>query len=110
VGFIYTTAEQVKKMQGRETITKKWLKKLEEYLIAEVKTYDNYLTGEVYGWSTDKDSCGGYYGDEGMKYAIQEAKSSIDYAIKEENKKKCKQVKAWIKNKVSLNKRIFTIS
>lgn len=51
-------------------------------LAGEVKTFDQYLTGDVYGYTiTDKDgdvvdSCWGYYG---IEYAEQEALSALNY-------------------------------
>jgi len=48
IGFIYTTEEQIKKMCGDEKYT---TKELEKKLLEEVKLYDKYLTGEVYGYN-----------------------------------------------------------
>ena len=49
----------------------------------EVKLYDDYLNGNVYGVYIKKDdeimeSCFGFYGDEGIKDARQQAMSFID--------------------------------
>ena len=79
VGFVYVTAEKLK----AEGLTKK---KGEEVIRAEVETYNNYLTGEVYGFSVVKngenfDNCWGFYD---IKDTIAEAKSNIDYLAKEE--------------------------
>lgn len=65
-----------------------------------VKTWNEYLGGEVYSFLTDFDGCSGYFGDEGIKDAIEEAKSSIDYHIKQEMLKHFKTLKTWIKNRV----------
>jgi len=61
-------------------------------MTGEVREYDYFLTGQVYGYTiepTDRnkriecdDSCWGYYG----KIDLSEAKSDIDYAIKEYKK------------------------
>ncbi len=54
-----------------------------DILKGEVDTYDNYLTGEVYGYeithkdSSFEDSCWGFYGDP-ESYLIQETKSIVD--------------------------------
>lgn len=81
VGFIYVT---------RETIIKEWGKRGKQkainYLKGEVKTYDDYLTGDVYGYvvegpdGEELDSCWGYYGDYDDKDygALLEAKSVAD--------------------------------
>ena len=87
VGFIYVTQEAL----DREGIT---LDKAEEILRAEVKTYNQYLMGDVYNiliearvkactcgecWSWETiDSCGGFYGHE---EAHAEAKSRAEYEL-----------------------------
>jgi hypothetical protein len=81
VGFVYIIKDKLK----AEKLTKK---RAEEVLRAEVKTYDQYLRGEVYRYSIEKagqtfDGCGGYYDEND---AISEAKSQIDYYAKEEKK------------------------
>ena len=92
IGYIFATKKDIEEnYEGRtdEVI----LKDVEEHLVSEVKTYDEYLCGEVYGYSiiekkkceccghTDEivvDSCSGYYGESGRKYALEEAKNFID--------------------------------
>lgn len=63
VGFIYITKEKIRKEYGWIVITKKRRTKIEEYLQAEVKTYDQFLTGNVWGFETENDSCWGFFGD-----------------------------------------------
>jgi hypothetical protein len=76
-----------------------------------IETWNDYLSGQVYGFQVyDKeenkiDSCYGFYGDEGMKDAIAEAKSIIEYTVKEETNKKQLRLKTLIKNKVELQYR-----
>jgi hypothetical protein len=78
-------------------MSKKLRSKAINLMIAEVKTYDQYLTGEVYGYSiepTDKnksiecdDSCWGFYGYDHEKSGLMEyAKNAIDCAISEYKK------------------------
>jgi len=108
VGFIYCTLEQAQHEWGTEdskargwdgeaSYTKKedgTPRTLREaatsYLEGEVETYDNYLTGEVYGYvakdweGKEIGSCWGYYGDDGSKadgYMVDEAKAAIDSYI-----------------------------
>lgn len=77
VGFIYCTKQQIEEeFNGNR-------KKAKECLIGEVKTYDQYLVGDVYGFSITNpkdgeeiDSCWGFYG---LEYAIEEANSNADY-------------------------------
>jgi hypothetical protein len=71
VGFIFVSNHKIKKEGIDET-------KVIEYLEGEVKTYDQYLTGDVYSYSLYEietcslghehkvllESCGGFYGEE----------------------------------------------
>jgi len=78
-------------------------------LKSEVEEYDDFLTGNVYGYVVkDKDgesldSCWGFFGD--VKYAISEAKSAADGKITAIRKAHWEQLKAWIRNKVGLQHR-----
>jgi len=51
---------------------------------SEVKEYDAFLRGEVYGYDIPSigESCWGFIGD--MKYVIDEAKSIVDWYVKQE--------------------------
>lgn len=64
MGLIYDTPE------SRETIGTPE-ERIEEALLAEVETYDQYLRGDVYGYIVDPDgeadSCWGFYGMEDVK-------------------------------------------
>ena len=79
VGWIYVTKEEVRETYGVKRISKKLLERVTSYLIGDVKTYDQYLTGDVYGFSlvektacdscqetTEEilDSCWGFYGSD----------------------------------------------
>jgi hypothetical protein len=70
VGFIFATKEQIKaEFKGSR-------KKAQACLEAEVALYDDYLTGQVYGFifedgEGNDDSCFGFYGDS-AKEAIME--------------------------------------
>lgn len=50
VGFIYVTKEKIRKEYGWKRITQARKEKIYRYLKNEVKTYDDYLTGQVYGF------------------------------------------------------------
>jgi hypothetical protein len=43
--------------------------------------WNQYLSGEVYGYDSEIDSCWGFYGDEGKADMIEEAKGEIDRHI-----------------------------
>lgn len=101
VGFIYCTQEDMDK----EGVSKERVKKI---LRSEVKTYDQYLMGDVYFYSVEDDegehvdSCGGIYGyDE----TIEVAKEAIDYEVEHREKQKKQQLRAYIQNNVQLEKR-----
>jgi hypothetical protein len=76
VGWIYVLKEDVRKEWGVKRITPKLRKKVEDILRSEVETYDQYLQGDVYGFTLHNkckscgnefeliDSCWGFYGDD----------------------------------------------
>lgn len=72
VGFIYATFDQIK----TETAGGRGSRKLAEKILkGEVETYDQYLTGDVYGYVLDdkygSESCWGFYGLVAAKEAAQ---------------------------------------
>lgn len=87
VGIIAVSREKIFKEYGKKYLTKKLRDQIISYLVGEVKTYDQYLTGDVYGYQiTDsednvRDSCWGFYGTEN---ALDQARSQIDYYVKTE--------------------------
>ena len=82
VGWVYMTRKQLKDCYGEfKRITPTLRKKVEGLIDAEVETYDQYLTGDVWMYRIEKDgvtvdSCSGYYGD--TDYVLSEAKSIVD--------------------------------
>lgn len=76
VGIIYVSDKKARSEYGWKVITKKRREQLRTYLRNEVEVYDQYLTGDVYGFiyeqvSVDQDgeetvieedSCWGFYG------------------------------------------------
>jgi len=92
IGWIVVSKEQVRKEFGVKRITKEIIEKVTNILEGEVKTYDQYLTGDVYGYRISKvtkcefghehkeevDSCWGYYGEEGC---MTEAEGIVDYYL-----------------------------
>jgi hypothetical protein len=71
VGFIFVTNDRIRKKYSVKRISKEIRARAEACLIAEVKTYSDYLEGSVYGFMVkDKDgevldSCWGFYPDHG---------------------------------------------
>lgn len=72
VGFIYATRESIDRMMGWKKLTKTRLTAIEGYLQGEVETYDQYLRGDVYGYTVEVNgeeisSCWGFFGEEHAK-------------------------------------------
>jgi len=73
VGFIYISKEKVRVECGVKRISKKLKERICGYLVGEVETYDQFLTGDIWGFQfidtneDDIDSCYGFYGDDPMK-------------------------------------------
>lgn len=89
-GIIAVDVKKVKCEYGWKTITPKRRKQIERRLEGEVEVYDMYLRGDTYGWSIDvedeglaeiDDSCWGYFGEKSIPHMIEEAKSSVDFAL-----------------------------
>lgn len=80
IGFIFVSKEKLKKELNVKRITKQIIERAEKCLLSEVKTYDQYLTGEVYGYKVidengnEEDSCWGYYGEDSI---VDEFKNEI---------------------------------
>lgn len=103
VGWIYMTKETIRKEMCRpqplkkgqvnpdlkpiKHVTNQDIERAIELLESEVKTYDQYLRNDVYGYviegsdglEIDDGSCWGYYGE---KDCIAAAKETVDYEIK----------------------------
>lgn len=91
LGLIYVSKEKVRQEYGIKHVSKAWEDKIRGYLDQEVQVYDQYLTGDVWGYRIfevpegvdpeeeiealeEVDSLWGIYGEE---YAEQEAKESV---------------------------------
>lgn len=103
VGFIFVTKEQVRAEYSCKRISKKILKTATKVLEGEVKVYDQYLTGDVYGFQLyyitepdfdvdsddpedfgdEVDSCWGFYGLDCCK---EEVLSQINGYIRDDEK------------------------
>jgi hypothetical protein len=69
VGYIYVTKEKIRQEYGWKYVTSKRASTIRELLKNEVEIYDQYLTGDVYGFKVicnrcgeEIDSCWGFYG------------------------------------------------
>lgn len=107
IGWIVCSFEDARKWHNFKKLTAKRKQLIIECMEAEVQEYDQYLTGEVYGFIAEDengnqlDSCWGFFGD--IEYPIEEAKGAIDCHIKNRQKDHFKQLKTWIKNNVPLD-------
>ena len=93
IGFIFISKEKMLKEYGGKIVTQTLKDKVEGYLKSEVETYDQYLTGDVYGYRVSEvktcsegheheeelDSCWGYYGQENC---MLEGVGIVEYYIK----------------------------
>jgi hypothetical protein len=81
VGIIFVSKKKIREEYSVKRVSRKLKQKIEGYLIGEVKTYDDFLTGNVYGYEIDEDgdSCWGFFGDNHEESGLMEyAKNSID--------------------------------
>lgn len=87
VGFIFVTAESCENI-GLDPEAPEELRK---QLIGEVKTYDDFISGNVYGYLIEHelldDSCTGFFGyDHEKSGLLDEARANIDAALSSADK------------------------
>lgn len=74
VGFIFVSKAKVRQEYGWKLLTKERIAKIEAILKGEVEVYDQYLTGDVWGFEViedDKvDSCWGFFGSSPLENGI----------------------------------------
>lgn len=91
IGYIYVTYEKALKEFNQKIMSDKLKNKIYDILKSEIKTLDQFLRGEIYGFVISKEnhcdscnnnnnemieSCFGFYD---YDYCIEEAKAMIDY-------------------------------
>lgn len=70
VGFIYVSKQQLRDEYDWKLITEKRCRKVGDILRGEVETYDQFLTGDVYGYVIEDEDgekegrCWGFYGSD----------------------------------------------
>ena len=104
LGFVLVDRDKALKEFNKKRLTKQLRQKIYEIIEGEVETYNQYLSGDVYGYVVSRDneqidSCWGYYGQDDC---LNEAKSIVDYEAKKAIRKRCQKVKQWIRYKVPL--------
>jgi hypothetical protein len=113
IGFVYATRKDVMREFSRKRMSRKLRKKVEGILQAEVKTYDSYVRGDVYGYvikdprEDNVDSCWGFYGwNDSKDYMMSSyVRPAIDHDIEKRMRQHAEQLKAWMKHKVPLEYR-----
>jgi hypothetical protein len=88
VGFIFVSKKKIREEFGIKNVTQKVKDQVTKQLIGEVETYDQYLTGDIYGYritdtETDKklDCCWGFYGQD---YCMTESKNVLRYYLEKD--------------------------
>jgi hypothetical protein len=110
VGIIYVSKEKIRSEYGVKRISPKLRAKVLKVLKGEVETYDDYLTGNVWGYTVADasgdiiDSCWGFYGDY-EKNCLVEARLSAKSIVKSKVQDHIANLKRWIKGKVELQYR-----
>lgn len=82
IGWIYVLTDEVLEEWGWKRLTPKRREKIEGILQQEIKSLNDYVQGNVFGWIVEDthgehiDSCWGYIGD--ADFALSEAKNAVD--------------------------------
>lgn len=77
VGFIFVSKAKVCAEQGWKRLNKSRTEKVTAMLVGEVEVYDQYLTGDVWGFKViedgeETDSCWGFYGSDPLSNGVVE--------------------------------------
>jgi len=110
IGFMLVTKDDLREAFGIKRITKQYIEKAYNIMKAELETYDDYLNGNVYGYTIDGDDCEdslwGFYGyDHEESGLLYEAQSTIDYHLEQQEKKRNNRLKEFIRNNVPFHVR-----
>ncbi len=89
VGYIMVSREAVRKEYSWKLVTQKRREQIAKYLTNEVKIYDHFITGSVYGFTItngekDIDSSWGFFGyhTDDDNYMVNTIKDAITFDIK----------------------------
>jgi hypothetical protein len=84
VGYIYCTKKDIQKNFRIRKVTSEYIEKALEIMQSEVREYNSWLIGEVYGYIIENkegkhlESCCGFIGD--YNFCLKEARNYIDNA------------------------------
>jgi len=103
VGFIWITKKAALDNWSWKRLNKARLQQIKDYILADVKVYDDFISGAVYGYTIKNPdgeeieaSCWGFYGFDSIKedgHAIVEAKAEIDADIEDKEDPRQLQLK-----------------
>ena len=109
VGLIYATPEVMREWYCVKRITKQTRENARQGLEYQVEQYDDYLTGNVYGYSVNNGEVGSCYGFSGYDHEksglLDHARNDIDYHIETLRTAKQSKLKSLIRNHVPLSLR-----
>ncbi|MFH1721198.1 MAG: hypothetical protein ABH950_01190 [Candidatus Altiarchaeota archaeon] len=87
IGYIWTSREKILKEYGVKRISPEIKEKVQRIMQSEIEIYDQYLRGEIYGYTIEDpvgDSCWGYYGYDFEKNGLlDDARNAIDWYIEQ---------------------------
>lgn len=96
-GYIYVTRERVLEEYSSKILTKHLRERVETYLRGEIETYNQWATGDVYGYEItdangdDVESCWGLFG---LDYCIEEAKRAAEHERTWREKQRAERLQA----------------
>lgn len=99
IGTIVVSREKARTEYGMKRITKTNLEKVIKYLEGEIETYDQYLTGDVYGYEIEDeegeplDSCWGFYG---LEHVTEEVKQLLEHYNSKKQKEEGEQQELFV--------------
>lgn len=101
IGYIFISKKEAYKSHMVKRITKKIKETCEKNIESSVNVYDEYLSGESYGYiikdETDEEveSCWGFFG---LDYVKKEAKTIAEYLVNQPPKENPNQMKLALEN------------
>lgn len=112
VGYIFVTREKILNWYQAKRLTQSIRVKALRTLNHEIIHQDQWLTGDIWRYEIeDGDSCGGYFGsDHDDSGLLADAKSDIDWDIKNQREKRADILKKYIKEKVPIQYRTKLIN
>ncbi|RLC14505.1 MAG: hypothetical protein DRI24_13285 [Deltaproteobacteria bacterium] len=91
VGWIYVSYERIREEYSCKRVSAKMRKRIATYLENEVKTFDQFITNDIYGFNIERndedgeevhiDSCWGFYGYDDPYMTEEVIKGAIQYDI-----------------------------